>query len=82
MEELARKIYLFNREDQHFKCIAHILNLGAQDMLKELNRLPKDSFLFDELDEGEEDDDMENSIIKIKKAVSKNQKKQTNGCKI
>lgn len=34
MEELAKRIKDFDSKEQHYRCYAHILNLGAQAMLK------------------------------------------------
>lgn len=41
LQHLSTKIENFDFENQHFRCIAHIMNLGVQDMLKELKIQPE-----------------------------------------
>lgn len=62
MIELKKFLPQFDYENQHFRCIAHILNLGVQALLKSLS-LCKDSDSEDETggDSGSgEDSDVEN----------------------
>lgn len=61
IEELGKilqdKGQIFNPQDQHFRCFAHILNLGVQDILK----LLKGNTETDT--ENEDDDDSESSEV-------------------
>lgn len=36
MTELEKLLLDFDAENQHFQCMAHILNLGVQDLMKNL----------------------------------------------
>lgn len=38
MEELQKLLPDFDAENQHFRCMAHIFNLGVQDFIKNLAR--------------------------------------------
>lgn len=60
MAELAKILPNFDPEDQHFRCMAHILNLGVQDLMSSLtleNNYESDEDLSSESDENEKDHD-------------------------
>ncbi|KAL4130945.1 hypothetical protein QTP88_008313 [Uroleucon formosanum] len=53
MIELEKLLPDFDAENQHFRCMAHILNLGVQDLMKYL-KLQTDYESEDEMDSGNE----------------------------
>lgn len=44
----------FNTKEQHFRCFAHIINLGVQDTFKLLQLKPQ---IFVDDDDGEEEEE-------------------------
>lgn len=58
VEELSHMMINFNSEDQHYKCYAHVLNLGVQAMLKVLK--------IDDIPEDIEDDDNQVLLTPLK----------------
>lgn len=87
LENLLRENYLdhpFNSEDAHFRCFAHIINLGVQDTLKLLKLEHEEVEGIDESDnEDRMDENIENlelsPINKIRflfKKIKKSEQKQ------
>ena len=63
----------FSSEDMHFRCISHILNLGAQDLLVQL-KLESDADLknYDEIDDEECETELEIPVEEKKNVTSLN----------
>lgn len=87
MSALKDLLPTFDPENQHFRCFAHILNLGVQDLMKKLALGNKDSdFLGEEMelenrDVNYEFDNNENAITKIRSLFSKIKKSEQLGNK-
>lgn len=82
MFELAKLMPNFHFEDQHFRCIAHILNLGIQDLMKTLT-LKSDIPTEDDISEDEDQENLEEIIedsstatMKLRSVISKIRKSE------
>lgn len=65
----------FDIENGHFKCLAHIINLGVQDFLQMVGKIPDDESYEDENDEEFHDhEDLENIVYRIRTLCKKNSK--------
>ena len=73
-EILQGKGITFDSENQHFRCFAHIINLGVQDALKILNIEVSENWSDSDNSASSEDEDSlveTNSVVKIRKLFKK-----------
>ena len=72
---LTSKSIEFDKEDQHFRCLAHIINLGVQDLLQLLEIDLENQDILDKDDSESSDDDEDeinlddNRILNIVKKI-------------
>ncbi|CAK1602511.1 unnamed protein product [Parnassius mnemosyne] len=77
MHELDKQLPHFDSDNQHFRCFAHILNLGVQDLLKtlalhsETDNKGQEQQYEDNEDETEEDEEYAPNIADSRTAITK-----------
>ncbi|CAK1582932.1 unnamed protein product [Parnassius mnemosyne] len=77
MHELYKQLPHFDSDNQHFRCFAHILNLGVQDLLKtlalhsETDNKGQEQQYEDNEDETEEDEEYAPNIADSRTAITK-----------
>ncbi|CAK1603284.1 unnamed protein product [Parnassius mnemosyne] len=77
MHELDKQLPHFDSDNQHFRCFAHILNLGVQNLLKtlalhsETDNKGQEQQYEDNEDETEEDEEYAPNIADSRTAITK-----------